>query len=415
MPAQPPLVFIIYAREDEPFRAELKKQLLPMERSGMLRVWTDRELIAGDHWEPEIKRQLQNADLILMLVSSDYFDSDYIHAVELREAIERHERGEARVVPVIVRPCAWETDTVVNSLQVLPTDGVPVNDTRHWHTREAAWVDVVRGVRRTLQQLADERAENEAARLAAEKAEAERRAAEEQRAREAAETRRREEAARAEAETRRKAEAEAAHRRELAETERRAAEENAWQTALQTGTAEALYAYLNHYPAGAYTREARRRIKQLQGGGNSGASPAPRNVAIVLTTLVFAVLAYVLWPKGETPAVGGEQTEKSTDEINAWETAKRVNTLPAYRAYLSNNPAGAHAKEAQNALDNLAKVHAHLSDALHSIEDVDICLNSLDNALLLDPDNVRISEIRGMLKDGMIPEARRALEGLLGK
>ncbi|MEQ1745337.1 MAG: hypothetical protein ABMA02_07925 [Saprospiraceae bacterium] len=49
MPAQPPLVFIIYAREDERFRADLKKQLLPMERSGLLRVWTDRELIAGDH------------------------------------------------------------------------------------------------------------------------------------------------------------------------------------------------------------------------------------------------------------------------------------------------------------------------------------------------------------------------------
>lgn len=90
----------------------------------------DRELIAGDHWEPEIKRQLQKADLILMLISSDYFDSDYIHAVELREAIERHRLGEARVVPVIVRDCAWETDPVVNSLQVLPSDGKPVDDTR---------------------------------------------------------------------------------------------------------------------------------------------------------------------------------------------------------------------------------------------------------------------------------------------
>lgn len=153
MPAQTPLVFIIYAREDERFRAELKKQLLPMERSGQLRVWTDRELIAGEHWEPAIKKQLQNADLILMLISSDYFDSDYIHAVELREALERHQRGEARVVPVIVRDCAWETDPVVNSLQVLPSDGKPVDDTRHWHSRDAAWADVVRGVGRTLQQL----------------------------------------------------------------------------------------------------------------------------------------------------------------------------------------------------------------------------------------------------------------------
>lgn len=384
MPAQPPLVFIIYAREDEPFRAELKKQLLPMERSGMLRVWTDRELIAGDHWEPEIKKQLQNADLILMLVSSDYFDSDYIHAVELREAIERHERGEARVVPVIVRPCAWETDTVVNSLQVLPTDGVPVNDTRHWHTREAAWVDVVRGVRRTLQQLADERSENEAARQAAEKAEAERRAAEEQRAREAAETRRREEAARSEAEARRQAEAEAARRREQAEAERRTAEENTWQTALQTGTAEALYAYLNHYPAGNYAREARQRIKQLQ-GSNGGASTAPRNVAIVLTTLVFAVLAYVLWPKGDTPPAGGEKMETGSKPTPAISEADRT------------------------------KASDLLHEVLENLDFVDMrkhCLNKLAEAARLDPDNAEIMQVHTLLKNGNVEDARKILKRL---
>lgn len=384
MPAQPPLVFIIYAREDEPFRAELKKQLLPMERSGMLRVWTDRELIAGDHWEPEIKKQLKSADLILMLVSSDYFDSDYIHAVELREAIERHERGEARVVPVIVRPCAWETDTVVNSLQVLPTDGVPVNDTRHWHTREAAWVDVVRGVRRTLQQLADERAEAETARLAAEKADAERRAAEEQRAREAAEARRREEAARAEADARRQAETEAARRRQQAESEHRATEENTWQTALQTGTAEALYAYLNHYPAGNYAREARQRIKQLQ-GSNGGASTAPRNVAIVLTTLVFAVLAYVLWPKPDPPPADGETTENSTGKT------KKAPT------------------------DNSAEIRSILNDASGTIKYEDsrqACLKNLSDAMQLDPDNTEIRQAYDLLKNGNVEDAKEILDRL---
>ncbi|MCK6693773.1 MAG: toll/interleukin-1 receptor domain-containing protein, partial [Thermoanaerobaculia bacterium] len=68
MSANPLQVFIIYAREDEPFRAELKAQFLPMERAGLLRVWTDRELVAGEYWEPAIRNQLQKADIILLLV-----------------------------------------------------------------------------------------------------------------------------------------------------------------------------------------------------------------------------------------------------------------------------------------------------------------------------------------------------------
>ncbi|MFN0016145.1 MAG: TIR domain-containing protein [Saprospiraceae bacterium] len=276
MSAQPPLVFIIYAREDEPFRAELKAQLLPMERSGVLRVWTDRELIAGEHWEPEIKKNLKNADIILVLVSSDYFQSDYIHEVELREAIERHDRGEARVVPVIVRPCVWDTDPVVSRTQVLPTDGVPVNDTRHWHSREAAWVDVVQGVRRTLAQLLQERAAAETARRAAEETESTRRAAEEQRARETEAARLREQQAR-----------ETEAQRHQAEATRARKEAFDWNLAQQTATTEAFSAYLNAYPTGAYAREARKRLRQTQ-SSSSGSSPTLRYVAIAVAALALA-------------------------------------------------------------------------------------------------------------------------------
>ncbi|MEQ1745338.1 MAG: hypothetical protein ABMA02_07930 [Saprospiraceae bacterium] len=300
----------------------------------------------------------------------------------------------------------------MNSLQVLPTDGVPVDDTRHWHSRDAAWADVVRGVGRTLQQLHDERAAAAAARLAAEKADAERRAAEELRARDAADAQQRAEQARTEAENRRKAEAETARQREQAEAEHRAAETNAWQNAQQTGTAEALYAYLNHYPAGNYAREARQRIKQLQGSPSS----ASRFVAISVATVLFAVLAYVLWPKPPDKPATTDLNEASTAEANAWEAAKNTNTVSAYKAYLSGNSTGAHASEAQKALDNLqTEIRSYLSNALFAVEDTDICLNNLDNALKRDPGNPRIGEIRSMLKDGMIPDAKRALEGLLGK
>ncbi|MEQ1746842.1 MAG: toll/interleukin-1 receptor domain-containing protein [Saprospiraceae bacterium] len=393
MSAQPPLVFIIYAREDERFRAELKKQLLPMEKSEQLRVWTDRNIIAGEQWEPAIKKQLESADVILVLVSSDYFQSDYIHEVELRKAIERHERGEARVVPVIVRPCDWETDPIVKRLQVLPTDGVPVEDTRHWHTEAAAWVDVVRGVRRALQQLQEERAAASADRLAAEQADAARATAEVEHVREAESDRQREQLTRE------------------AETAARQADETAWHQALRVSSPEAFRAYLSAHPGGMHAYEARQRARQTSGGGSSGKI---RNMAIAVGAVLIVVLVYVLQPteSGNTPL-----------DDDAWASTKKENTVSAYRNYLSPAPyteGRQHAAEARHILDSLqTDIHTYLSDALYVIEDPDMrvsCVNSLEQARHLDPDNARIKEIRDMLDDsGMVPHAKRALENLLGK
>lgn len=403
MSAQAPLVFIIYAREDEQFRAELKAQLLPMERSGVLRVWTDRELIAGEHWEPTIKKNLKNADVILLLVSSDYFQSDYIHEVELREALERHERGEACVVPVIVRPCVWDTDPVLKRTQVLPTDGVPVSDTRHWHTREAAWVDVVQGVRRTLQQLQQERAAAEAARRTAEEAETTRRTAEEQRNRDAEAARQREQQARAEAEARERAAREA-------EAARRAADHAAWQQAEQTNTPDAYRAYLTAHPTGDYTREARSRIKQSRDGG---LSPTLRAAAIAGGGLALTALTIFLWPDRTTASAETDPAGQATAEAADWAAAQRANTIPAYRDFLEKHPNGPHdaaAEKARKALEQ--KFDALLSEALTLLRDGmhTNAYNQLDTALRLWPDHAATRDARNLIGDELYDSAIQTLE-----
>ncbi|MBX2889728.1 MAG: TIR domain-containing protein [Saprospiraceae bacterium] len=351
MSSQPPLAFIIYAREDEPFRAELKAQLLPMERAGQLRVWTDRELIAGEHWEPAIKEKLKSADIILLLVSTDYFSSDYIHEVELKEAIERHNRGEARVLPVIVRPCDWEIDPVVSSLQVLPTDGNPVNDPSKWHTRETAWVDVVRGVRRTLQQLQAERAQAEAA------AEKKRNAAEQQ-AQTEAERSRRAEQARAQAETRAQAEAE------------------------------------------------KRRQKALKKAEAEEQPFFPRRRALyALGTALLAALLYWAWPKPEYAATSSPQHEALRAD---WAAAKQANTIPAYRQFLSAHAEGLERDTAQQQLAALEqKFLAHRTDAFNLLNDglASPALAHLDSMLRIWPGHSALLDARTLIQDGMPQEA----------
>jgi len=151
--SQPYKIFIIYAHQDEVSRKELATHLLPMERAKQVSVWADHKLLPGEVWEPAIKTQLKEADLILLLVSADYFNSDYIFEVEMKMALARHERNEAKIIPIIVRPCDWESDPVISQIQLLPSKAIPINDVRYWPNREFAWDDVVKGIKRALLQL----------------------------------------------------------------------------------------------------------------------------------------------------------------------------------------------------------------------------------------------------------------------
>jgi len=125
------------------------------------------------------------------------------------------------VLPIIVRPCSWEDDPVINRLQVLPTDGKPVTDKRSWQERDDAWLDVVTGLKRTLLLLDQAEKKHIEAALAAQKAETDARDLTESE-RLAAEKRSREEQARYEqsAESQRRQEAQRLEKERLAEAKR---------------------------------------------------------------------------------------------------------------------------------------------------------------------------------------------------
>ena len=99
-------VFLSYAHADEKQLIELKKQFAFQRRSGTIETWHDRKIGPGDDWAKTIDTQLELADVILLLVSLDFADSDYCWHVETQRALERGQQGAARVVPVIVLPAA---------------------------------------------------------------------------------------------------------------------------------------------------------------------------------------------------------------------------------------------------------------------------------------------------------------------
>jgi hypothetical protein len=147
----PVKLFFSYSHKDEDLRDELVKHLSILKRQGVLEAWHDRAIDAGSEWKTEIDDHLNQAHLILLLISSDFLASDYCYAIEMLRAMERHESKEAVVIPVILRSCEWK-GAPFGKLQGLPKDMKPVRD---WADRDQAFTNIVLGIRKVVERLVE--------------------------------------------------------------------------------------------------------------------------------------------------------------------------------------------------------------------------------------------------------------------
>jgi hypothetical protein len=143
----PVRTFLSYSHQDEALLRQLMKHLKPLEYQGIVQAWHDRRIAAGTMFDNEIDRELDQADLILLLISPDFVSSEYCWGKELARAMARHEGGEARVIPVILRPVDWR-GSPFGKLLALPTDGRPITT---WPDQDEAFLDVVRGIRASIE------------------------------------------------------------------------------------------------------------------------------------------------------------------------------------------------------------------------------------------------------------------------
>jgi tetratricopeptide (TPR) repeat protein len=125
------------------------KHLAGLRRRELIANWYDREIGAGLDWESEIRKRLDAASIILLLISPDFMESDYCNDVEMRRAMERERAGEARVIPILLRPVDWE-GAPFSHLNVLPSNGKPVTS---WPDRDEAFLDITKGIKKALQEL----------------------------------------------------------------------------------------------------------------------------------------------------------------------------------------------------------------------------------------------------------------------
>jgi hypothetical protein len=140
-------IFFSYSHKDEVFRNELEAHLALLKHEGLVEAWHDRRIVAGDLVDDAIFGQLEAADIILLLVSSDFINSPYCYSREMARAMELHHAGQARVIPVILRHCDWSR-APFGKLLAAPRDGKPVAS---WPDRDEALADVARQVRQAVE------------------------------------------------------------------------------------------------------------------------------------------------------------------------------------------------------------------------------------------------------------------------
>jgi hypothetical protein len=139
-------VFFSYSHADEGHRDRLEKSLAMLKRQGLIETWHDRRIPAGAELDRSISTELEKADVVLLLVSPDFLDSGYCFEIEMTRALERHDAGEARVIPIILRPCDWHASPL-SKLMATPSDGRPITK---WPDLDEAFQDVVESIRRAL-------------------------------------------------------------------------------------------------------------------------------------------------------------------------------------------------------------------------------------------------------------------------
>ena len=136
-------IFLSYSHEDEDMKTQLDRNLIMLRRSDKINVWQDRQIRPGMEWDDTIAKELASADIILLLISVDFNNSQYIWDKELKVAMERHEKKEARVIPVILRTCEW-SEMPYAKLQALPTGAKPISS---FADKDVAYTDVAKGIR----------------------------------------------------------------------------------------------------------------------------------------------------------------------------------------------------------------------------------------------------------------------------
>lgn len=141
----PVKIFFSYSKKDNEMREELSKHMAVLRKNKLISTWHDLEIAPGEKWEDEIIENLNESDIILLLISSDFLSSDYCDK-ETKWALNLRKEKGTTIIPIILRPCIWE-DSDISQMNVLPEKGIPISK---WEDKDEAFANIVKGIKKIV-------------------------------------------------------------------------------------------------------------------------------------------------------------------------------------------------------------------------------------------------------------------------
>lgn len=146
MDTLPKKVFISYAQEDQTCLEEAKKHLFILEQQQLIKIWDDTKVPFGREQESAMEKELAIADIVLFLISVDAINTAYIWDYQVNLALERFNKGEVIIIPVIIKDCSFE-DSYLDKFEALPSDGRAIAS---WKNQDKAWKEVVKSIKKIV-------------------------------------------------------------------------------------------------------------------------------------------------------------------------------------------------------------------------------------------------------------------------
>lgn len=144
-----PMIFFSYSHDDEKEREILKKKLKYLEVQGLARLWSDREIPAGQVWNAELDEKLNESIIVLFLITSNFMGSVFIAREEMPRAVKNYDSHRTVCIPILLEDCVWEFYPY-KDLQALPKDALPITQ---WTRPDSAYKDIQVKVQDTLEAI----------------------------------------------------------------------------------------------------------------------------------------------------------------------------------------------------------------------------------------------------------------------
>lgn len=141
-----PKIFISYSHSDEKHMKRLEAMLKPLEKQGVLAIWNDRGITAGNEWYQDIRNTINTCDLALLLISVDFLNSRFIQEDELPRLLHLRKEKGLRIVPIILRDCMWTSVPILKDLQALPKDGRAVISFKGSGQPDRIWSEIAKSI-----------------------------------------------------------------------------------------------------------------------------------------------------------------------------------------------------------------------------------------------------------------------------